>query len=110
MLAFTDLFSMNTFLTISCFDSVLIFTQEEKYTLATKQYKKIINYLDTESSLEGQEEEKRKSLLLAAHLNMSLCYLKVAEPIRAIQASDKALELDEKNVKGLFRRGQVKSN
>lgn len=101
---------MNTCLTISCFDSVLIFTQEEKYTLATKQYKKIINYLDTESSLEGQEEEKRKSLLLAAHLNMSLCYLKVAEPIRAIQASDKALELDEKNVKGLFRRGQVKSN
>lgn len=82
--------------------------KEEKYTLATKQYKKIINYLDTESSLEGQEEEKRKSLLLAAHLNMSLCYLKAGEPIRAIQASDKALELDEKNVKGLFRRGQAK--
>jgi len=82
--------------------------KEEKYTLATKQYKKIINYLDTETSLEGEDEEKRQSLLLAAHLNMSLCYLKLGDPIKAIQASDKALEMDEKNVKGLFRRGQAK--
>ena len=70
----------------------------------------MVNYLETESSLEGEDEEKRKSLLLAAHLNMALCHLKIGDPMRAIQASDKALELDEKNVKGLFRRGQVKQN
>lgn len=82
--------------------------KEEKYTLAIKQYKKIVNYLDTESSLEGAEEEKRHNLLLAAHLNISLCHLKTGEHVKAIQASDKALELDDKNVKGLFRRGQAK--
>ncbi|XP_014791337.1 peptidyl-prolyl cis-trans isomerase FKBP4 isoform X1 [Octopus bimaculoides] len=84
--------------------------KSEKYQIAVRQYKKIVSYLENESSLEDDEEVQKKSLLLAAHLNTALCHLKTNDSHHAIQACDKALEIDEQNVKGLFRRGQAKMN
>jgi len=77
--------------------------------LASKQYQKIINYLQYESDLEGEQKEKKNSLLLAGYLNLAACYLKIDKYQEVIQNCDKALEIEPKNAKGLFRKGQVLS-
>lgn len=45
---------------------------------------------------------------MAAYLNAALCMLKLNENREAVEQCEKALEIDPKNEKGLFRRGQVR--
>ncbi|KAM3956317.1 FK506-binding protein 59kD isoform 1-T1 [Aphomia sociella] len=83
-----------------------------KFTLAIKMYKRVVSFLDdmTEDSSETEENKTQaKDLLLSAHLNLALVYLKVTPPhhFEAKDHATKALKLDSKNVKGLFRRGQA---
>ncbi|CAG7649952.1 unnamed protein product [Allacma fusca] len=78
---------------------------QEKYRLAIGQYKRIIDFLKAEASLEGNEETERKALLCAAYLNQSICYLKLEDHFNAKRNAEEALELEPKNVKGLFRLG-----
>lgn len=79
----------------------------EKFQLALKMYKKMIDYLEYDSGFEEEGEKERKSLLTVAHLNAALCHLKLQEHFEAREQCDKALELDPKSDKGLFRRGQA---
>lgn len=67
--------------------------------LAVKMYKTMLDFLDN-------DEDKSQSLKLAAHLNAALCFLKMNENKEAVDHCDKALAIDSKNEKGLFRRGQ----
>jgi len=55
--------------------------------------------------MEGDEEELRKALILAAHLNQALCHLKLNEPVIAKRQADEAIELSENNSKAYYRRG-----
>ncbi|KAJ0177606.1 hypothetical protein K1T71_006479 [Dendrolimus kikuchii] len=83
-----------------------------KFQLAIKMYKRVISLLDSivEDNAETDEtKSKAKELILSAHLNLALVYLKVT-PIHHFEAKDhatKALKFDESNVKALFRRGQA---
>ena len=81
--------------------------QAGKYRLAARYYQRIVDYLKSEESLKDDEADKRKTLLLAAHLNLAMCQLKLSEDLDALQSCDEALALDPKNEKGLFRRGMV---
>jgi len=53
------------------------------------------------------ESTKQKDLLIAIHLNISLCQLRLKKPLFALQSSMKALQLDDNNIKALYRCGQA---
>ena len=44
---------------------------------AQDNYNTVLEYLDSESSLEGEEQVKRNALVLAARLNLAACQLKI---------------------------------
>lgn len=57
------------------------------------------------SVLEGEQEELRKSLLLASYLNQAICHLKLNEPVPAKRHADDAIDVDPSNAKAFYRRG-----
>ncbi|XP_023131151.2 peptidyl-prolyl cis-trans isomerase FKBP4 [Amphiprion ocellaris] len=81
--------------------------KEGKYKQASVQYRRIVSWLEHESGLSPEDENKAKALQLAAHLNLAMCFLKLQEPNQALENCDKALELDGSNEKALFRRGEA---
>lgn len=81
--------------------------KEGKYKQASVQYRRIVSWLEHESGLSPDDENKAKALQLAAHLNLAMCFLKLQEPNQALENCDKALELDGSNEKALFRRGEA---
>jgi len=82
--------------------------QAGKFKLAKFQYSRIVEYLQFSDTLEGEYSIERDRLLLAAHLNSALCHLKLGNDVTARESADRALELDGKNEKALFRRGMVR--
>ncbi|KAK2715320.1 peptidyl-prolyl cis-trans isomerase FKBP4-like isoform X2 [Artemia franciscana] len=83
--------------------------KEGKYSLASKQYSKIVSFLEFEKTLKDEKLKEKDQLLLAAHLNVSMCALKMENHIEARDSATKALEIDSENEKGLFRRGMAHS-
>lgn len=64
--------------------------------------------LQQETSWDGENGGKRNALLIATHNNLAMVYLKLGETTEAIKHCDKALEIDTKNVKALYRKAQVR--
>ncbi|MGH0120560.1 UNVERIFIED_CONTAM: hypothetical protein FKN15_009347 [Acipenser sinensis] len=81
--------------------------KEGKYRQAAQQYTKIISWLDHESGLSEQDEQKARALQLAAHLNLAACFIKIQDHMQALENCNKALELDDSNEKALFRRSEA---
>jgi len=80
-----------------------LFLQAGKYDLARRHYKKMVEYLTSESN----RSEAAQRLLLASNLNLAICYLKLGQHRRARDACDSGLQLEPNNVKALYRRGLV---
>ncbi|XP_020857270.1 peptidyl-prolyl cis-trans isomerase FKBP4 [Phascolarctos cinereus] len=86
-----------------------VYFKEGKYKQAMLQYKKIVSWLEYKldfSEEEGQQAQAR-ALRLASHLNLAMCHLKLQLFSAAVESCNKALELDDNNEKGLFRRGEA---
>lgn len=81
--------------------------KEQQWQLAKKSYQKIVDNLDVETNLEEERQKKKDALLLAAHLNLAMVYLKLADHNRTVDSCNSALEIDAKNEKAFFRRGQA---
>ena len=59
------------------FFTLFFFLQKGNYARAVANYKKIITYLQYETGLKADEAKERDQLLLAAHLNIAMCNLKL---------------------------------
>lgn len=81
--------------------------KENNYELAIKMYDKVHLFCDNELHIKRDQNEEKKQLCLSSYLNMALCYLKTHQYVLAKDSCDKALTLDPKNEKALFRRGQA---
>lgn len=82
------------------------FFKKGKYALAVKQYKRVTQIIGPFDAKKDRDE-KKDAVLLAAHLNLALTYLKQEKPSHSITSCNQALEIDPKNVKALFRRGMA---
>ncbi|XP_028910334.1 peptidyl-prolyl cis-trans isomerase FKBP4 [Ornithorhynchus anatinus] len=82
--------------------------KEGRYKRAVVQYKKIVSWLEYESAFSAEDGARAQGLRLAAHLNLAVCHLKLQDFSAALDSCHKALELDQSNEKGLFRRGEAR--
>lgn len=74
---------------------------------AQDNYNTVLEYLDSETSLEGEEQVKRDALVLAARLNLAACQLKIGDNSKVIEHCDEALAIQGDSTKAFFRRGQA---
>jgi len=74
---------------------------------AQTNYNAVLEYLDSESSLEGEEQTKRDALVLAARLNLAACELKLGDHAKVIEHCNEALTIQGDSTKAFFRRGQA---
>ncbi|XP_033115687.1 peptidyl-prolyl cis-trans isomerase FKBP4-like [Anneissia japonica] len=87
--------------------------KREKYDMAEKFYTKSLKVLVTmgvESGITAFEEDQMNSyntVRCAALLNLAACQLKRDKFEFVVEHCNNALEIDSKNVKGLYRRGQA---
>lgn len=75
-----------------------------------KKYQRIAEFLEFEKSDDEEAKKKINQLLLAAHLNVAACNLKLNENLKAIESCEKVLKLDANNEKALFRIAQANSS
>jgi Tfp pilus assembly protein PilF len=68
--------------------------------------KKIKHFVSI-SAFKDEKATEREQLMLAAYLNQAMCCLKLNDFCATRDHCHKALEMDPKNEKGLFRMGQV---
>lgn len=80
------------------------YLKESKLLLALKKYNRAKNYLTGFV----KENDASKLLQIAVHSNLSLLYQKQNNNDEVLANCTKVLELDPKNVKALYRRGQVR--
>ncbi|XP_015736491.1 inactive peptidyl-prolyl cis-trans isomerase FKBP6 [Coturnix japonica] len=73
---------------------------------AKDRYKRAHSILGRSPSSEAEQCQINASKLLVL-LNLSVTYLKLECPARALMYGEKALEIDRRNVKALFRCGQA---
>jgi FK506-binding protein 4/5 len=86
------------------------FFQQGKNKLAIFKYQRIVDFLQNETNLEGEQKEKRDNLYRAAQLNLALVFLKTNDTADSIKHCEKVLEEDKNNVKALYRRAQAYQN
>lgn len=64
-----------------------IFPQEGKFNIALEQYVRVVRLLD--GYFNNEEKEKRDPLMLAGHLNLAACHLKLRNNFKCIKECEK---------------------
>jgi FK506-binding protein 6 len=83
--------------------------QRNIFGKAAQCYTKGIGVLETARLKDEEEEREWSDALMKLHLNMALCALRQKKPKLCIVHCRRALELDQHNVKAVFRLGQAYS-
>jgi len=65
------------------------FSQEGKFGIALQQYARVVRLLDGYFS--NEEKEKRDPILLAGHLNLAACHLKLRNSFKCIKECEKVI-------------------
>lgn len=69
---------------------------------AVIQYGKIVSWLEMEYGLSEKESKASESFLLAAFLNLAMCYLKLREYTKAVECCDKVTSDVHVDIPDLF--------
>ncbi|XP_055559233.1 inactive peptidyl-prolyl cis-trans isomerase FKBP6 [Falco cherrug] len=80
--------------------------RKQHFESAKDRYKRAFSILGRSPSSEAEQCQIDASRLLVL-LNLSLTYLKLERPAQALAYGEKALEIDRRNAKALFRCGQA---
>jgi len=79
------------------------------YKFSIKKYKAALEFVEDDNKITGDEKKQvNTNICLPCHLNLAMCYIKIGDFASALKSAEKALEIDSKNVKGLWRRGLAK--
>ncbi|OMO89984.1 hypothetical protein CCACVL1_07552 [Corchorus capsularis] len=78
-----------------------------KYERASKRYEKAVKFIEYDSSFSDEEKKQTKLLKVTCNLNNAACKLKLKDYKQAEKLCTKVLELDNRNVKALYRRAQA---
>ncbi|KAL6634324.1 hypothetical protein ACP70R_026995 [Stipagrostis hirtigluma subsp. patula] len=78
-----------------------------KYARASKRYGKALNFVEYDSSFSEEEKQLSKPLKVSCKLNNAACKLKLKDYKEAKELCTEVLELDNTNVKALYRRAQA---
>ncbi|XP_066519466.1 peptidyl-prolyl cis-trans isomerase FKBP5 [Hoplias malabaricus] len=79
-----------------------------RYYHAVIQYQRIVSWLEMECGIGKEQQQDIQALLLVAHLNLALCYLRLREYSQTVENCNKVMELDSENEKALYRRGEAR--
>ncbi|KAJ7999858.1 hypothetical protein DPEC_G00198760 [Dallia pectoralis] len=79
-----------------------------RYLQAVVQYQRIVSWLEMEFGVGKEQQQTVQNFLLVAQLNMAMCYLKLKEYALVVENCNKVIELDERNEKALYRRGEAR--
>ncbi|NXJ93286.1 FKBP6 isomerase, partial [Corythaixoides concolor] len=80
--------------------------RSQRFESAKSRYKRALSILGRSPTSAAEQRQINASKLLV-FLNLSVTYLKLERPERALAYGEKALEIDERNAKALFRCGQA---
>jgi tetratricopeptide (TPR) repeat protein len=72
---------------------------------AIRRYISAIDYISFDYDFSSTDARRAKERRLPCHTNLAMCYIKQEKYYDAKRECDKALEIDAKSVKALFRRG-----
>ncbi|MBA0599810.1 hypothetical protein Gorai_006014, partial [Gossypium raimondii] len=78
-----------------------------KYERALKRYEKAFRFIEYDSSFSDEEKQQAKMLKVTCNLNNAACKLKLKDYKKAKKLCTEVLELDDRNVKALYRRAQA---
>ncbi|GCB61100.1 inactive peptidyl-prolyl cis-trans isomerase FKBP6 isoform X1 [Scyliorhinus torazame] len=83
------------------------FFQKQRYEDAKDQYKKALSVFAHRHEADEVQKQQVQSSKLLLYLNLSLVSLKLNAPGRALVYGERALQIESKNPKALFRCGQA---
>uniref|UniRef100_A0A8C1T8S8 peptidylprolyl isomerase n=1 Tax=Cyprinus carpio TaxID=7962 RepID=A0A8C1T8S8_CYPCA len=84
------------------------FEKAGRYSYAVIQYQQIVNWLEMECGTGKEQLQAIQALLLVAHLNLALCFLRLREYSQTVENCNKVIDLDPENEKALYRRGEAR--
>ncbi|XP_060774433.1 peptidyl-prolyl cis-trans isomerase FKBP5-like [Neoarius graeffei] len=79
-----------------------------QYYPAVIHYQRIVTWLEMEYRTRKEQQQAIKALLIMAHLNMALCYLRLQQYSQSVENCNKVVELDSANEKALYRHGEAR--
>ncbi|KAM3877715.1 peptidyl-prolyl cis-trans isomerase FKBP5 [Diretmus argenteus] len=75
---------------------------------AVIQYQRIISWLEMECGAGMEQQKKIQDFLLTSQNNLALCFLRLKEYSHVVENCNKVIELDGRNEKALYRRGEAR--